>query len=185
MAVLAVWLWQGEPGPGSGKEPGAPVASAGRTWPLKPSFRLFTARGARGPVTSASSEETSLTLPAFPLLPQPVAGALPLAPPKQQARGWCVVPLLGKGRCIGILLPGAPGFSPGREREDRSGPGAPERRSSTCAAVEAGSLGFVRGQAAWCCGWALLAQIPGQLLKGFLRDQPKNKPVPYSARAWT
>lgn len=49
------------------------MASAGRTWPLKPSFHLFTARGAQGPVTSVSSEETSLTLPAFPFLPQPVA----------------------------------------------------------------------------------------------------------------
>lgn len=66
--------------------------------------------------------------------------------------------------------------------------GAEERRSSACAVTEAGCLDFVGGWAKWCCGRALVAQIPGQLLKGFLRDDPKNKPVlsrVYSAHAWT
>lgn len=64
--------------------------------------------------------------------------------------------------------------------------GAEECRSS--ASIKAACLDFVGGRAKWCCGWALVAQIPGQLLKGFLRDHPKNKPGPSrvcSAHAWT
>lgn len=110
---------------------------------------------------------------------------LPLTQPKQQASGCCGVPLLGKGLPIGVPVPVAPVFL-SQERvgaEERFW----ERRSSPCAVIKAGYLDFVGGQAKWCCGWALVAQIPGQLLKGFLRDHPKNKPVPrvYSAHAWT
>lgn len=42
--------------------------------------------------------------------------------------------------------------------------------SSACAVIKAGYLDFVGGWAKWCCGWAVVAQIPGQLLKEFLRE---------------
>jgi len=66
--------------------------------------------------------------------------------------------------------------------------GAEEHSSIAWAVIKASYLDFVGGQAKWCEGWALVAQIPVQLLKGFLRAHPINKPDPsrvYSAHAWT
>lgn len=105
---------------------------------------------------------------------------LPLTQPKWQVSSWSP----GMSLVVKGLLFSLQGMSVRRG----SVLGVGEHCSNVCAVIKAGYLDFVGGWPKWCCGWALVAQIPGYLLERFLRDHPKNKPVPskvYSVHAWS
>lgn len=98
--------------------------------PLIPALSARAARDADKSMTSVRGEETSIILPGFQFLPIPVVAfsygnkqilkLLPLTQPKQQASGWCRVPLPGKRWFISIPIPI---FSPRREQEETSDSG--------------------------------------------------------------
>lgn len=104
---------------------------------------------------------------------------LPLTQPKWQASSWCGMSLIVKELLFSL---------PGKSVRRGSILGVGEHCSSVCAVINAGYLDSIGGWTKWCCGWALVAKIPGYLLNRFLRHHPKNKPVPskvYSVHAWS